>query len=259
MHGGVVRRPEPHDARALSVIPEDSGAAKVTRELRHEAQRGGQEAKAAAPSASGSAAPAAASTVPAPNVRHGRGVVVFPSLERVDWLLSEISVRGVAVCAWGVAVAWPCRPCPHPLSSRYVCVCVCVCVAVCVWLCVWLRVCAPTQLWIAAGRSKNTVLLRRCAQLVRCLHGARIVSCKSAKDRTSMSVTLEQARLLQEYHQLRESDVPRVTELMRRHGVRRLNAEKNIGQARYAFNTLQQALLPAEFRPPPGTGGGSHT
>ena len=51
LHGGVVRRPEPHDARALSVIPEDSGAAKVTRELRHEAQRGGQEAKAAAPSA----------------------------------------------------------------------------------------------------------------------------------------------------------------------------------------------------------------
>ena len=42
-------------------------------------------------------------------------------------------------------------------------------------------------------------------------------------------------------------------------GVRRLNAEKNIGQARYAFNTLQQAMLPAEYRPPPGTGGGSHT
>lgn len=69
-----------------------------------------------------------------------------------------------------------------------------------------------------SGRTKNTTLLRRSAQLVRCLHGARMTACKSAKDRTAMSVTLEQARLLREHHALRESDVERVTNLMRRHG-----------------------------------------
>jgi hypothetical protein len=43
---------------------------------------------------------------------------------------------------------------------------------------------------------------------------------------------------------------------MRRHGVRRANAEKNVGTAKYAFNTFQKYFLPSELRPPSGTGGG---
>ena len=46
---------------------------------------------------------------------------------------------------------------------------------------------------------------------------------------------------------------------MRRHGVRRANAEKNIGTAKYAFSWAQAALLPAAYRPPTGTGGANAT
>jgi hypothetical protein len=42
---------------------------------------------------------------------------------------------------------------------------------------------------------------------------------------------------------------------MRRHGVRRANAEKNVGSAKYAFNKVQKYFLPQELRPPSGTGG----
>ena len=46
-----------------------------------------------------------------------------------------------------------------------------------------------------------------------------------------------------------------VADLMRRHGVRRANAEKNVGVAKYAFNKVQKYFLPEELRPPSGTGG----
>ena len=46
-----------------------------------------------------------------------------------------------------------------------------------------------------------------------------------------------------------------VADLMRRHGVRRANAEKNVGSAKYAFNKVQKYFLPQELRPPSGTGG----
>jgi hypothetical protein len=46
-----------------------------------------------------------------------------------------------------------------------------------------------------------------------------------------------------------------IADLMRRHGVRRANAEKNVGTAKYAFNKVQKYFLPPELRPPSGTGG----
>jgi hypothetical protein len=55
-----------------------------------------------------------------------------------------------------------------------------------------------------------------------------LTSCKSAKDRTSMSITWEQARVLCSYG-LTEDDVLKVTNTMRARGVRRENAFKNIG------------------------------
>jgi hypothetical protein len=112
------------------------------------------------------------------------------------------------------------------------------------------------QLVDSSRREKCVAILALSARLCRRLHGGRVTVCKSAKDRTSMAVTLEQARLAQESHGLREADVAAVTEGMRRHGVRRANSGKNTGKEKYCFNPLQRMLLPHEYQPPAGTGGG---
>jgi len=97
---------------------------------------------------------------------------------------------------------------------------------------------------------KNIQLLVLCADIIKRMHGGRIICCKSAKDRTSMSVTWDQARILYEHHGLGEQDVQTVLNLMRMDGVRKLNVIKNTGASAYAFNVLQRSLLPACFRPP---------
>ena len=47
------------------------------------------------------------------------------------------------------------------------------------------------------GRKKLTAILTTAADVICAAGGARVVFCKSGKDRTAMAVTLEQARLLQ--------------------------------------------------------------
>ena len=81
----------------------------------------------------------------------------------------------------------------------------------------------------------------------------RITSCKSAKDRTSMAVTAEQARLLVERHGLHEAEAAELADEMRRRGVRWQNMRKNVSGGQYAFNWLQQRLLPEIYRAPSGT------
>ena len=85
------------------------------------------------------------------------------------------------------------------------------------------------------------------------LRGGRITSCKSGKDRTSMAVTAEQVRLLHERHGVSEAEASELMDEMRAHGVRWLNMRKNMPRGHYAFNWLQQQLLPEGYRAPRGT------
>ena len=106
---------------------------------------------------------------------------------------------------------------------------------------------------LTAKKSKKVDIFTITSKLTRRLNGGRLTSCKSAKDRTSMSATLEFATLLQEKHSLPEiKDILRV---MRIQGVRMENSFKNTQKRKYAFNALQVMSLPKEYRPPKGTGG----
>jgi hypothetical protein len=94
---------------------------------------------------------------------------------------------------------------------------------------------------------KNFGVLMQSSDLARKLGGCRITSCKSAKDRTSMSITHEETRLLLELpreHSLQFANV------LREFGVRLANCKKNTGKGAYAFNVLQRKLLPVEYTPP---------
>ncbi|CAI5731024.1 unnamed protein product [Hyaloperonospora brassicae] len=104
-------------------------------------------------------------------------------------------------------------------------------------------------------KSKHPKIVQESSNLCRLLGAGRATSCKSAKDRTSMSVTLEQVRLLSENHGLPEEYVVRTVSTMRSNGVRLENALKNTGKRQYAFNSLQRSLLPDEYKCPEGTYG----
>eukprot|EP01102_Stenamoeba_stenopodia_P017286 TRINITY_DN6173_c0_g1_i2.p1 TRINITY_DN6173_c0_g1~~TRINITY_DN6173_c0_g1_i2.p1 ORF type:complete len:258 (+),score=55.13 TRINITY_DN6173_c0_g1_i2:158-931(+) len=107
-------------------------------------------------------------------------------------------------------------------------------------------------------KKKEINIINKASKITRALNGGRATSCKSAKDRTAMSITLEQARILRSEHQLKE-DIIEVANEMRTRGTRRENAWKNVGKDRYAFNALQNLLLPEMYRAPSGTGGADIT
>eukprot|EP00727_Mastigamoeba_balamuthi_P013744 m51a1_g8993 putative type i inositol- -bisphosphate 4-phosphatase (956) ;mRNA; f:87781-91289 len=100
----------------------------------------------------------------------------------------------------------------------------------------------------------GSCFLPSAADFCRRLRAGRCTSCKSAKDRTAMSVTWEQTRILVAKHGLPEYRAAEVMGLMRASGVRRFNVIKNVGTDRYSFNALQQIMMPPEYRPPAGSG-----
>ncbi|KAF0694105.1 Aste57867_14991 [Aphanomyces stellatus] len=98
---------------------------------------------------------------------------------------------------------------------------------------------------------KNVQILMTTSEFCRLLGGGRATCCKSGKDRTAMSVTLEQARILAT--EAKAVNVKHMIETMRLCGVRRENVFKNIQSYTYAFNELQRKLLPECYKPPVGT------
>ncbi|ETK95028.1 hypothetical protein F441_02055 [Phytophthora nicotianae CJ01A1] len=108
------------------------------------------------------------------------------------------------------------------------------------------HICSPTSQY-----KKNVALLMDSSDFCRALGGARVTCCKSGKDRTAMSVTLEQARLL--CAELQASQGAALCANMRLYGVRRRNVFMNTKADKFAFNEMQRKMLPDCYKPPAGT------
>jgi hypothetical protein len=105
----------------------------------------------------------------------------------------------------------------------------------------------------------NHEILLEAAALVYQLGGGAAVFCKSGKDRTAMHVTYKQAHFANTFRSRYPSaDVFCDTTmadatLIRVYGTRLPICEKNVGQALYAFNSLQVKFMPDALKPPMNT------
>ncbi|CAK4074306.1 unnamed protein product [Aphanomyces euteiches] len=101
------------------------------------------------------------------------------------------------------------------------------------------------------SNKKQVNILIESSDLCRRLGAGRTICCKSGKDRTAMSVTLEFSRILVDQMGVKQG--MHLCQTMRERGVRRTNVLVNTGKTMYAFNSIQLKCLPSCYQPPPHT------
>jgi hypothetical protein len=109
----------------------------------------------------------------------------------------------------------------------------------------------------SSGKISHSIL-DEAAGLAQQLGGGGAVFCKSGKDRTAMHVTYKQAQFANRYRQqnLATEGIPVADTtledamIIRLYGTRLPICEKNVGESKYAFNSLQVKFMPDELKPP---------
>lgn len=114
---------------------------------------------------------------------------------------------------------------------------------------------------VGSAGKMNHDILDEAAVLAAQLGGGGVVFCKSGKDRTAMHVTYKMAQFESNFRQRGQSpislSVPDSTlpdaKIMRVHGTRLPICQKNVGESKYAFNSLQVKFMPDALKPPMNT------
>ncbi|CAH0479491.1 unnamed protein product [Peronospora belbahrii] len=97
-------------------------------------------------------------------------------------------------------------------------------------------------------QKKFVNILITSSDICRRLGAGRTTCCKSGKDRTAMSVTLEASRLLVDHFHVKQG--VHLCNAMRERGVRRVNVLANTGKTKFAFNSFQLKYIPDCYKPP---------
>jgi hypothetical protein len=115
---------------------------------------------------------------------------------------------------------------------------------------------------VSSAGKMNHDILDEAASLSKQLGGGGVVFCKSGKDRTAMHITYKQAQFACQFRQRhplpdQNASLPDTTladaMIMRVYGTRLPICEKNVGQSKYAFNSLQVKFMPDALKPPMNT------
>ncbi|XP_008301420.1 type II inositol 3,4-bisphosphate 4-phosphatase-like [Stegastes partitus] len=100
------------------------------------------------------------------------------------------------------------------------------------------------DLSLQAKRRKKVEVLWIAATVCRQVNGVRLTSCKSAKDPTAMSVTLEQCLLLRRRHQLSRQSFSTALDSMRREGCRLDNMQQKVANRKFSLSSVRLLAFP---------------
>ncbi|KAI3381086.1 hypothetical protein SNEBB_007839 [Seison nebaliae] len=105
----------------------------------------------------------------------------------------------------------------------------------------------------SSKQARHVEYLEKTFELSTYLNPILTISCKSAKDRTAMGVTLEMGRFLQRDYNFSQQTVTGLIDYSRQYGTRRRITQKNANMPTYSFNIYQLWYLPDIYKPPKST------